>query len=320
MVTRNSPHAAEASPPSGLRIVVAGGAGLIGRALCSALVEHGHQPVVLTRDASHARVPAGTRAVSWDPREPGTWTAELDGADAVVNLAGASIGAWPWTGRRKRILRESRLNATHTIVAALASLPPGRRPGVLVNASGSDLYEGRDDQPADEATPPADTFLARLCVDWEAAAREAEALGVRVALLRTSLVIAPGAPSLRLLALPFRLFVGGPVGSGRQWMSWIDLEDAVALIVAIITDGGLRGPVNLAAPDPRRQAEFARALGEALHRPSWFPTPGIAVRLVLGDQATLALGSRRVWPAAALANGFTFRYPRLEDSLRRIAV
>jgi uncharacterized protein (TIGR01777 family) len=298
-----------------VKVVLAGGSGLIGRALCSALVRTGHQPVVLSRNPRRAHVPAGIRCVAWHPPDLGDWVAELDGADAVVNLAGASVGVWPWTSRRKRLLRESRLVATRALVDAIGSLPPERRPKVLVNSSGTDMYEGRDADVATETTPPTGTFLAQLCVDWEAEARRAEQLDVRVVLARTSLVVAPGAPSLRLLSLPFRLFLGGPVGSGRQWMSWIDIDDVVALIVWAIEHDNVRGPVNLAAPDPRHQVEVARAIAAATHRPSWFPTPAFLVRLALGDQATLALGSRRVWPAKALAAGFDFRYRRLERSL-----
>ena len=169
---------------------------------------------------------------------------------------------------------------------------------------------------ADETTPPADTFLSRLVLAWEAEALAAEALGVRVVLMRTSPVMAPGAAVLRVLALPFRLFVGGRLGSGRHWMSWVDIDDAVGLYLLALESNTVRGPLNVTAPDPRRQSEFARALGAALHRPSWFPTPAWVVRLVLRDQATLALGSRRIWPAKALAMGYAFRRPGLEDSLR----
>jgi uncharacterized protein (TIGR01777 family) len=300
-----------------MKIVVAGGSGLIGRALCSALVQAGHSPVVLSRNPRRARLPSEVRCVEWHPPQPGQWTAELDGADALINLAGESVGVWPWTARRKRLLRESRLIPTRTLVDAMAALPETMRPNVLVNSSGTDLYEGRDAAVATEATEPGDSFLAQLCLDWEAEALRAEEIGVRVVLARTSLVVAPGAPSLRLLSLPFRLFVGGPVGSGRQWMSWIDIDDVVALILWAIDHEEIRGPINVAAPDPRHQEDVARALGAAIHRPSWLPTPAFAVRLALGDQATLALGSRRVWPDKALASGFAFRFKRLERSLEQ---
>jgi uncharacterized protein len=297
-----------------MKVVVAGGSGLIGRAVCAALREAGHDPVALTRSPSD-RLADGTRAATWNPPEPGSWIAELDGAGAVINLAGETVGQWPWTAARKRLLRESRLEPTRALVEAIERLPQDRRPRVLLSASGTDVYEGRDTRPADEATPPGDGFLARLSVDWESEALRAELLGVRVVLLRISLVVAPRASSLRLLALPFRLFAGGRVGSGRQWISWIDLRDVVGLILCALEVEELRGPINLAAPDPRPQADFARALGSALRRPSWLRTPAWAVRLVLGDMATLALGSRRVWPAKALAIGYGFRRPTLEPAL-----
>jgi uncharacterized protein (TIGR01777 family) len=300
-----------------MKVVLSGGSGLIGRAICPALVATGHEPVVLTRDPRRTtRVPAGVRTVAWDPQELGAWADELADAGAVINLAGESIGRWPWTPGRKEALLESRRSATRALVLAIERLPPERRPTVLLSASGTDLYEGRDAQPADETTLPADTFLSRLVLAWEAEALPAEALGVRVVLMRTSPVMAPGAPVLRVLALPFRLFVGGRLGSGQFWMSWVDIDDAVGLYLWALESDTIRGPLNVAAPDPRRQSEFARVLAAALHRPSWFPTPAWVVRLVLRDQATLALGSRRIWPAKALALGYVFRRPRLEDSLR----
>ena len=299
-----------------MKVVLAGGSGLIGRALCDELIAAGHEPVVLTRDPRRSsRLPAGVRAVAWDPPEAGDWAAELGDTGAVINLAGESIGRWPWTSRRKTVLLESRRQATRALVEAVGGLPAERRPAVLLSASGSDLYEGRDAEPADESTPPADTFLSRLCLAWEAEAIRAEAFGLRVVLMRTSPVMAPGAPVLRVLSLPFRLFVGGRLGSGRHWMSWVDMADAVGLYLWALESPAIHGPLNVTAPDPRRQSEFARVLAAALHRSSWFPTPAWVVRLVLGDQATLALGSRRVWPARVLASGYAFRRPRLEDSL-----
>jgi uncharacterized protein (TIGR01777 family) len=298
-----------------MKIVVAGGSGMIGRAVCTELVAAGHETVALTRALDRVRLPGGVRAVEWRPPVLGAWVAELDEADAIVNLTGESIGRWPWTAARKRVLRESRLVPTETLVAAMAGLPTERRPRVLLNISGSDVYEGRDAEPATESTPAAETFLARLCLAWEGAAIRAGGLGVRVVLLRASPVIAPGAASLRVLSLPFRFFLGGRIGSGRQWVSWVDMVDAVGLIRWAIDTEEVRGPLNVAAPDPRRQADFARTLSSVLHRPSRFPTPGWAVRLVTGEQATLALGSRRVWPAKAIAGGYVFRRGRLEDSL-----
>jgi uncharacterized protein (TIGR01777 family) len=299
-----------------MKVVIAGGSGLLGTALTRALMEGGHEVVVLTRGSrGGARVLSGARAVAWQPPNVGDWAREMAAAHAIINLAGATIARWPWTSRRKRVLRDSRLAATRALVGALAGLPENSRPAVLLSASGTDVYEGRDDAPADEETPPGGSFLARLCLDWEAAALRAEGLGVRVVLLRTSSVIARGAPFLGAVSLPIRLFVGGRLGSGRQWVSWVDLVDAVGLYLLALESNDIRGPLNVAAPDPRRQAAFARAVASELRRPSWFPTPGWIVRWLLRDQATLALGSRRVWPARALAAGYTFQRPRLEEAL-----
>ncbi len=299
-----------------MKVVIAGGSGLIGRALSSALSTAGHEVVILTRGTTEPATPLpGVRAVVWDPPNRGAWTAEIARADAIVNLAGASIGRWPWTSRRKQVLRDSRLSATRTIVGVLAGLPDHARPRVLLNASGTDVYEGRDETPAGEDTPPGRSFLATLCLDWEAEAAEAEALGVRVVFLRTSSVIAHDAPYLRVISLPYRLLVGGRIGSGRQWVSWVDLVDAVGLYLLAIESGSINGPLNVSAPDPRPQVAYARALAAALHRPAQFRTPAWIVRLLLRDQATLALGSRRVWPAKALAAGYDFQRPVLEEAL-----
>ncbi len=296
-----------------MKVVLAGGSGLIGRALCAELARLGHEPVVLSRRTP--RVAWAARTVRWHPEASGPWVGELRGADAVVNLCGASVGGARWTKRRKRTLRDSRLVPTRALVQAIASLAPSERPGVLVNSSGTDQYEGRDAYPAGEHTAPVDTFLSRLCQEWEAEAARAEEHGVRVVLARTSPVVAENAPALRLLALPFRLFIGGPLGSGRQWVSWIDMADAVGIVLMALESERIRGPINLASPDPRRQREVAGAIAAVLRRPSWLTAPAWLLRLVLGEQAGLMLGSRRVWPTRALAAGYRFALPRLEDSL-----
>jgi len=300
-----------------MKVVITGGSGLIGSAISRALLDAGHEVVVLTRDDAASEGAGQPRRVPWNPTVVGDWSAELADAGAVVNLAGASIGRWPWTPRRKALLRESRLASTRAIVNAIASMSASSRPKVLLNASGTDIYEGRDQAPAGEDTDPGSSFLARLCLDWEAEACKAEPLGVRVVLLRTSSVIARGAPYVRTITLPFRLLVGGRLGSGRQWVSWVDLADAAGLYLWALETSSITGPVNVSAPDPRRQRDYARSIGRALRRPSWFPAPAVVVRLLLQDQATLALGSRRVWPTKALANGYAFRYPRLEEALAR---
>lgn len=300
-----------------MRAVIAGGSGMIGRHLARALLADGWEVDILTRDVGRAarRLPEGARAVEWTPDSPAGLETVLDGADGVINLAGVSLGPRPWTPGRKRAILASRLAATRAIVAAIGALPPERRPRVLVNASGSDVYTGRDAEPADESTEPTHDFLADVCLRWEASAREARALGVGVALVRTAFVLAADAPVLRLLALPFRLFVGGRLGSGRQWFSWIHIDDLVGIYRLALTDPTIDGPINAAAPESCRQADLARAIGRTLHRPVWLPIPAWAIRLALRDQATLLIGSRRVVPVAARAAGYEFRHPTIDGAL-----
>jgi uncharacterized protein (TIGR01777 family) len=291
---------------------------MIGRHLAKALLDDGWSVDILTRDPRRAsrNAPSGARPVAWSPRgRTRDLATVLDRADAVINLAGVSIGTRPWTPGRKRAILESRLTATDAIVRAIAALPEDQRPRVLVNAAGTDVYTGRDTEPADETTQPADDFLADVGLRWEAAARAAEPLGVRVALIRQAFVLASDATVLRLMALPFRLFLGGRIGSGRQWFTWIHVDDLVGIYRLALTDPSLAGPINAAAPEPTRQAGLAAALGRALHRPSWLPVPAWALRLALRGQATLLLGSRRVVPARAIAAGYRFEHPTLDEAL-----
>ncbi len=304
----------------GRRIVIAGGSGTVGRQVAAALVAGGDEVVVLSRDPDRAAssLPSGAEAVRWSVAATQELSAALADASAVVNLAGIPIGPLPWTPGRKRAIRDSRLRATTALVKSIAGLPPDHRPGVLVNASGTDVYAGRDEAPATESTPPADDFLARVCLVWEAAARAAEPLGVRVVILRQAFVLAPGAPVLRLLALPFRLFLGGPLGSGRQWFSWIHVADLAGLYERAVASPEMTGIYNAASPEPCRNAELAAALGRALGRPSWLRVPGWIIRLGLGEESTLVLDSRRAVPDRATKDGFTLRYPDLEAALRDV--
>ncbi|HSR25254.1 MAG TPA: TIGR01777 family oxidoreductase [Candidatus Eisenbacteria bacterium] len=301
-----------------MRIVIAGGTGLIGTALTGALADAGHEVVVLTRrpPAEVRGLPRGARAERWDPASPGGWAGALAAADAVVNLAGASIGTPPWTAARRREIMDSRLRATSGLAGAMRSLPADARPKALVSASGVDYYGERGDEALDEGSARGGgVFLAEVCARWEAAAMEAEPLGVRVVLLRTGLVLARAAPALRLMALPFRLFAGGRTGSGRQWVSWVHLADVVGLYSRAAADPAVRGPLNAVAPGPVRNAELAAEIGRALHRPVWLPQPAPVLRLALGRQSQLLLVSRRVLPRVALDLGYEFRYPALPAAL-----
>jgi uncharacterized protein (TIGR01777 family) len=301
-----------------MKVVIAGGTGLLGRALGAALASDSWEVVALTRrPGSVASVADGLRLVEWDGRSTaGGWAAELAGADAVVDLCGASVGMWPWTAATRRTLRTSRLEPRLAIIEALEALESGSRPAVFLAASGTDGYVGADQTPATEDTPSAATFLGRLCRDWEAEAARAEPLGVRVVHSRMSAVIARGAPVVDRLALPVRLGIGGRIGFGEQWFSWVHIDDAVGAMRLLLADGSISGPVNIASPGALQQIEVARTLGKILHRPSFVWTPAPLLQLVLGGQADLVLGSRRVSPARIQAAGFTFAWANFEAAAR----
>jgi uncharacterized protein (TIGR01777 family) len=299
-----------------MKVVIAGGAGYIGTALASALVADGAEVVVLSRRARADRAPGGARMLPWDPPRGGGWTGELRGAGAVVNLAGENIGEGRWSAGRKRAILESRLQATGALVDAILELPQGERPEALVNASGVDCYGDVPAGEVDETSPGGEGFLAGVVRQWEAAARRAENGGVRVVLVRTAPVLSRTSPTLRLMALPFRLFAGGPVGGGRQPFSWIHLDDLVGIYRLAIRDRSLSGPINAAAPEAPTNEEVAREIGRALRRPALLPAPAPMLRLVLGEKADLVLQGRRARPRVALAHGFTFRYPTLAAALQ----
>lgn len=304
-----------------MRIVITGGTGFLGRALSAALVRRGDQVVVLSRSGAPApNAPqlwdgGGARTWGWSASADLTgWQHVVDGADAVVNLAGESIASGRWTAARKARIERSRLDATAGVVAAISAsaAPPGR----LVSGSAVGFYGDRGDELLTEESPGAGDFLGSLARRWEDAAAEAAVRGTSVALVRTGVVLDPREGVLASLSPVFKLFAGGPAGSGRQYMSWIHRDDWVALVTWLI-DRRDEGPFNATAPQPVTNAEFSRALGRALGRPSWIPTPGFVLRALLGEMAdALLLGGQRVVPARALAQEFTFRFGDLDAALR----
>ena len=304
-----------------MRVIIAGGSGFLGRRLTTAWLEDGHDVTVLTRSPDRAVnvVPTTVTLQQWNPPVvDDRLTSALSGADAVVNLAGVAIGGRPWTPGRKRAILQSRLDATATIVDAIGRLPAADRPTVLVNASGIDVYGDRPDGEMTEESPPGDSFLATVVVAWEEAARAATAHSVRVVNARTALIIAPEALAWRLVLLPFRLFVGGPLGSGRQRFTWIHVDDAVGLYHLAVRDASIVGPINMVAPEVPTQRELAKAIGRAMRRPAVFPAPAFLLRPVLWGQADIVLHGREAVPAKALAAGYRFRYPTVESALRDV--
>jgi uncharacterized protein (TIGR01777 family) len=293
----------------GMRLVVAGGTGFLGSALVDRLQKDGHSIAVLTRR------PARRHHVQWDPSGAlGAWAQALEDVDAVVNLAGAPINR-RWTAAHKRAMWNSRVQVTRSLVAAMKSVR--RIPPTLVNASAIGIYGPHGDEPLTEASGPGSGFLADLGVAWEKEALAA-APDARVVLLRSGIVLAGHGGALPPLALPFRLFAGGRVGSGRQYISWIHLDDWTALVRWALTNDAVSGPLNATAPNPVTNGEFARTLGRVLHRPAFVPTPAFALRLALGEMADAVLTGQRVLPEKARSLGFDFRYPLLEPALRGI--
>ena len=288
-----------------MRIVVAGGTGFIGEPLVRRLLARGDDVAVISRNPANVKV---GRPLSWERVE------EAAEADAVVNLAGENIGGGRWTEARKRRIVESRVDATEALVEALAARPDPRR--AFVSASAVGFYGDRGDETLDETSPSGGGFLAEVVQRWEELARRAEG-AARVVILRFGVVLGPRGGALGKMLLPFRLGAGGPVGSGRQWMSWVDRDDVLRMIEWAIGQPSARGVYNVTAPNPVRNRDFARALGRALHRPAVLPAPAFALRLAFGEMAEeLLLGGQRVVPARAAAEGFTFAYPEIDGSLR----
>jgi uncharacterized protein (TIGR01777 family) len=307
-----------------MKVAIVGGSGLVGRALSRSLLADGGDVIVLSRHPERRRnvVPPGARLARWSTDDIPRLAASIAGMDAVVCVTGARVAPWPWTRRRKAVITSSRVDAVHAIVAAMARLPADRRPRSLVVVSGIDAYpeSSPDDDPAPmtESTPMGTEFLAEVSRAVEREALRAEALGVHVSRLRMGHVLARDAALVWFLSLPVRSFLGGRLGSGQQWVSWVHIDDAVALFRRAITDPDAGGVINVTSPGAVRQVDFVRSMARVLHRPAWFSAPGWLIRLVLGEQSALLLGSRRVAPARALELGHTFRYPLLDPAIENV--
>lgn len=291
-----------------MHVLLTGGTGFIGHVLCGHLLQAGHTLSVLTRDPARARtqLPAGARVV-----------ATLDEArdvEAVVNLAGEPLMAGRWNATRKAAFRASRLGTTQALIAWMAR--QSLRPRVLVSGSAIGYYGPRDDEALDESAAPGDDFAALLCRDWETEAMQAESLDVRTCRVRTGIVLAADGGALAKMLPPFRLGAGGPMGDGRQWMSWIHRDDLVRMIAWLLDSDRAGGAYNGTAPEPVTNRDFARTLGKALHRPAVLPTPAFVLKAGFGEMAQLLLTGQRVLPAHALAEGFAFRFPSLDIALR----
>ena len=303
-----------------MRVIITGGAGLIGRALAANLAADGYEVIVLSRNPERVSgLPIRVRAERWDGRTAQGWGQLADGAEAIVNLAGenlAGAGFFPsrWTAARKEKILQSRLDAGAAVVAATRAA--FAKPRVVIQSSGIGVYGPRGDEEVTEAEPPGRDFLGQLATQWEASTAAVETLGVRRAVIRSGVVLDPHDGALLRMLLPFRLFVGGWFGAGRQWLSWIHLADEAAGIRFLIENRQASGVFNLTAPQPLTGRDFGRAIGRVMRRPAFMPVPAFAMRLAFGEVATTVLDGQRAVPRRLLDLGFQFRFPDAEGALR----
>jgi uncharacterized protein (TIGR01777 family) len=299
-----------------MKLVITGATGLIGSALVDRLWNQFHSLVLLSRRPPTEIGVAKKEWFAWTPGASGEWEKTIDGADGVINLAGEPIAGKRWSAAQKQKLRLSRIGSTRSLVSAIAKAQ--NKPKFLLNASAVGYYGPHGDETITESTPPGSDFLARLCADWEAEAKKAEAHGVRVAIVRTGIVLARGQGALKKMVPPFKMFLGGPLGSGNQWMPWIHIEDEIGLLLFLMENENARGAFNATAPNPVTMEEFARALGQALNRPSWVSVPPSVLALMVGEMADVLLAGQRAVPEAALKLGYVFKNPTIVGALEAL--
>jgi uncharacterized protein len=298
-----------------MRVVLAGGTGFIGRRFLHELLIGGDEAHLLLR-TDPGDLPRGIRVSRWDGRKMGDWVRELEGADAIVNLAGAPLAGGRWTEKRRELLRRSRIETTRLLVEAAGSMR--RSPRVLVNSSAVGIYGDVPEGTVSEASPRGSGFLAELCSQWEDAALAAKDVGLRVVLPRPGIVLGADGGALRKMLTPFRYFVGGVIGTGRQWVPWIHQDDMVGILRSALREEWMEGPINATAPDPVRMEDLAATIGEILRSPSWLSVPPLALRIAFGEMSSVLLTGQRAVPAKLLENGFSFRFPQLTEALRSL--
>jgi uncharacterized protein (TIGR01777 family) len=302
-----------------MKIIVTGATGFIGKALVKELLQRGHKVVALTRGLEGARRALGphVEVLEWHPPQLGPWADSFQTADGVVNLAGEPVANKRWTEEQKARLRASRLDATRAVVDAITRSEP--RPTVLVNQSAIGYYGSQGDAVLTEESQPGSDFLARLVVEWEAAAKPVEAAGVRLVILRTGIVLGAGGGALPPMVLPFRMFAGGTMGDPGQWVSWIHLDDEIETIVRALTFDTMRGTYNAVAPNPVTMETLSGQIGRTVSRPSWVPGYGTVMRMALGrERGPAILSSERVLPARLQADGYEFHYTQSHEALKAV--
>lgn len=306
-----------------MKVAITGATGFVGSRLVEVLQQEGDNILVLSRYPERARrfFPKETfpnvEFVAYNPKKSGDWQQSIAGCDGVVNLAGAPIAETRWTPDRKTEILESRQLGTQKIVEAIAQANP--KPQVLINSSAIGYYGTSETATFDETSPPGNDFLAQVCQAWENEAQKVKDSGTRLVIIRTGIVLGMGGAIGKMIT-PFKMFAGGPIGSGRQWFAWIHRDDLVNLIITALRRPELEGVYNATSPNPVRMAEFCQTLGQVMHRPSWLPVPGFALELLLGDAAKVILEGQQVLPKRTLASGFTYKYPTLKPALEQILI
>ncbi len=299
-----------------MKIFITGGTGFVGRHLVSRLLGEGHTLTVLSRsEKASDRLPGGTSIVPGDPTEAGAWRDSVKGQDCIINLAGTSIFS-RWTPETKKLIRESRISTTRNIVDAIE--PARGEDVVLFSTSAVGYYGFHGDEELTEESPPGDDFLARVAVEWENEALRAEGKGARVVITRFGIVLGEKGGALTQMTSIFQKYLGGPLGSGKQWFSWIHMGDLVGAFLFLMAHHEISGPVNLTAPNPIRNEELAKAIGKAMHRPSFLPAPGFMLKLLLGEFGSVLLEGQRVIPRKLLDNGYVFIYPEIGGALQSL--
>lgn len=304
-----------------MKVAISGATGFVGSRLVKYLHKQGHQVLVLTRNTTHAQKVFPNQAfprleiVAYTPTASGPWQQAIASCDGVVNLAGEPIGEGRWTPARKQEILNSRKLSTQKIVAAIANALP--KPSVLVNASAIGYYGTSETATFDETSPPGNDFLAQVCQAWEAEAQKVTDYNVRLVILRFGIVLGLGG-ALGKMITPFKLFAGGPIGSGRQWFSWIHIDDLVNLIYQALTKQEFSGVYNATSPHPVTMGQLCQTIGKVMHRPCWLPVPSLAIEALLGEGAIVVLEGQRVLPKRTLESGFQFQYPDLQPALQEI--
>ncbi len=300
------------------KVIVTGATGLIGRQLCRRLADQGYHVIIFSRDPQSARrkVPTAQEFIAWTPAEQGPWAGALDGVYGVINLAGAPVFGKRWNASYKAEIHDSRVVGTRGLVNAMRAAQ--RKPQVFVSGSAIGYYGARDDTPLDESAAPGDDFMARVCVDWEAEALKAQAEGIRTVVVRTGIVLSTEEGALPQLLLPFRMFVGGPILPGSQWVSWIHIDDEVGLLMQALEDQRVNGPLNATAAQPLRNRDFAATLGRVYGTPSWLPVPSFGLHIVLGEVTNTLATGQRVLPHKSQDLGYAFAYTTAEAALREL--